>query len=250
MTTNTAPTDVDLGLLGRLMLQVEQHVHRFGWDQPVQTRVVYDHTVDPDADRFFRRICPPGDFCRQVRLGPYVASTLFGPRVLHALPGVPPWETLRTMAVNIAYGDGDDNVAQMRAALDWPGLVGFLTVGEAWHNTEQTDVHCAIRGEVNLGDVPGSVECRVVYGVDLADRAHRAQRVRGRKPELDMEAPMRGDVTTSMRIIADAVTGRTPPPDQFAARYPTLSDLVESGAWAGLLREMKSSQGDDAGTQP
>ena len=245
-----AVPDIALDDFGTLLLKLESHAHRAGWDRPVHFRVVYDHDAAGGAtDRQFRRITPPEHEHAPVRHGRYTATTVFGPRVLYSLPNVPVWDQLRSLILGIAFRDPDPHeddkttgyITMMRDLFRQPGIVGFATVGEAWHNTEREHLDRAVAGKVNLGDVPSSVEVRIVYAIDLADRAHHVQRIRGAKPTLSVDVPMRGDFTTSMRILADMTTGRTPPPEKYGERYPTLSDVLTSGRWPTRMTEARAA---------
>lgn len=279
---------IDYDRYSKLLLKVEQLAHRHGWDGPVHLRVVLDEALaGPDVVNFFRRINVSHPRYASVRHDGYVAATLFNHRVLyrrwqdipedlaaelreadpHSVIGPGPWATLRRLVMNTAYGGGDELAEQMREILRAPGLLGFVTVTEAWRNHGEAVLRAA-RGEVHLGDVPGSIETRVLYSVDLTRRVQRVERVRGRKPEvvrsvardlideafadlprdmrravarwplpkvpepeptIDADALLRGDFTTSMRILCDTVLDRLPQtPEDFAARYPTLLACVEA----------------------
>lgn len=240
--------EIDVERYGKLLLKVEAHAHRFGWDGPVHVRVVYDeNAANGAADRLYRQIAPPDPQYTAVRHYGYTSTTLFSHRILYrpwdAFPpelrdpdsrasGPQPWESLRRLVVNAAYADAEE-AATLRQAFRQPGLLGFVTVGEAWQNTRREPCEEAIRGEVQLADVPDSQEVRVLYSVDLAGRIQRVIRVRGRKPEVDhdADAAMRGEFTTSMRILCDIATGAVPTPEDFAARYPTLRELLDAGEW-------------------
>ncbi len=138
--------------------------------------------------------------------------------------------------LNVAYGKSQD-AAAMLGMLRRPGVLGFAAVTEAW-GVERADptafrkllVQAARDGDRGRFDTfqrtDGSFESRNVWSIDLADRAHRVSRARGAGQELEMDGPFRGDFTTSMRILADAVTGQTPPLTEFAERYPTLREAA------------------------
>ncbi len=304
MTTTTVP-DIDVARYSKLLLKIEAHAHRHGWDGPVHLRLIWDEDlVGPDVARGYRNIAPPEPRYRPVTHERYVSTTFFGHRVLYQqwsdLPpelvaelqetepdargeGPNPWIMLRRLVMNTAYGpDDDDKVRLMRAILRERGLLGFAVVGEAWRN-EGEACERAVRGEVYLGDLPTSVETRVVYSVDLAGRIQRVERVRRQKPSLltvdpaqmrnlsrpamreikramrldgqpdpteqlaeaeaigvdlndfdwsatiDTNALMRGDFTTSMRIMRDMVLERLPQTaEEFAVRYPTLRTVLEA----------------------
>ncbi len=248
------PAIVDADLAA-LLLKVESHVHRYGWDEPVHVRVVYEHDAhEGQVDRAFRRITPPEPQHAPVRHGRYTATTMFGPRVLYSIRGVPVYEQLRSIIMSFAYPPFDapdypkdlaDGTRMLQNMVRMPGVVAFCVVGEAWLNTDRENLAAAVNNKVMLADVPGSVETRIVYCVDLADRAHRVQRIRGQKPTVDLAAPMRGDFTTSLRIAADAATGRTPSPEKFTERYPTLAEMLDLGEPTRMTETKKADRPEE-----
>lgn len=181
------------------------------------------------------------------------------------------WENLRTFALAMAYapsdalndiesgrelaeGTGADPMELMRGTLRLEGLIGFLFCGEAWARALTREEHIAelSSGHLDYSDKPDSVEHRMVYCVDLYDRVHVVQRERGDKPETietadgprtiivpgadttvreEASGPWRGDITTSLRILADVSTGRTPPKELFHQWYPTLLEAIQSDAF-------------------
>lgn len=282
--------DIDVGRVSKLLLKVEAHAHRQGWDEPVHMRVIFDESHTETA-RTLRRIAPPDPRYAPVRHDGYAATTFFGHRVLYQpwseLPaelreddpdkdktGPGPWTTLRHLVMGIADAEPDDERRElMLGILRLPGVLGFIVVGEGWRNESKTKDNLlrASRREVHLSDLPDSVEARALYCLDLAGRIQLVERLRGRKPELtcvdvrrqvdaaftdmdgdlrraaatarwpvppappdgkptlDDNALMRGDFTTSMRILRDAVLDRLPQtPEAYATRYPTLRACLEA----------------------
>jgi hypothetical protein len=141
---------------------------------------------------------------------------------------VEPYEALRTFAVNLAYAPDDHETAgALRDALRQPGVLGFAVCIEAWGTRDPAVFKAAIHGSVHLGDAPGSVETRLVYAADLTGRVYMVERQRGAQPWLDDNAGvhMRGDFTTSLRIIVAAVTDTAPPVEEFELHYPALAEL-------------------------
>lgn len=223
--------DIDLDLLGRIMRHVESGLHRFGWDSPqtaLQVHVVYDHR-DADTDRTVRLIgSGPNLRGRSYRYGPYATQMVYWPALLNQ-GDTPGWERLRTMALNVAFGESDE-CARMREFFRLPGIRAFMAIQEVW-STEQTAAE--LRAELEAGqppryaDDPRSTEARTALAIDTADRAHVLRRDRGRKPELAMNVPRRGDISTSLRILMDCALDRSPAPEDFEQRYPTLLQTLE-----------------------
>lgn len=223
-------TALDDETLGRLLTRIEIDVHRAGWDRHPWLFLLVDAGAHEDTALHIRRIMRGAG--PSIRVGGYLAQPMFG-ESFFGRADMPPWEALRVFAVNLAYGEdpGEEAVTQVLEVLRAPGVFGFAMVAEKWRNSEPDAVRRAVAGEVNLGDVPGSVECRQLVAVTTAGRVMEVERVRGRKPELHMDADtLRGDISTSLRILADAVAGQVPPPEQFEQRYPTLAQLMEPAA--------------------
>lgn len=219
-------TALDEETLGRLLTRIEADVHRAGWDKHPWLFVLVDAGAHEDTGMHLRRIMRGAG--PSIRVGGYLAQPMFGEKFF-AKADIPPWEALRNFAVNLAYGEGsgEESVATVLEVLRAPGVFGFAMVAEKWRNSDPEVVRRAVAGEVNLGDVPGSVECRQLVAVTTAGRVMEVERVRGRKPELHMDADaLRGDISTSLRILADAAAGQVPPPEQFEQRYPTLGQLI------------------------
>lgn len=188
---------------------------------------------------------------------------------------LPVWEYLRRFAMNLAYApvdaladsesgrefSGDTGVPPlelMRGMLRLPGLLGYVFCSESWRRaltSEQMLAEQRSEQTPNYGDQPDSVEVRVVYCVDLFDRVHVVERDRGDRPTTVMTesgprtviqpgqglvrqeqaALIRGDTTTSLRILADMSMGRTPPQELFDQWYPTLRTAMESARRDELL---------------
>jgi hypothetical protein len=141
--------------------------------------------------------------------------------------GLEPYEALRRFALNMAYAPDHEAAGPLLAALRQPGVLGFAVCIEAWGTRDPAAFQAAIHGGTHLGDVPGSVETRRVYAADLTVRMYTVERVRGEQPYLDDNAGVhiRGDFTTSLRILVAAVTDTVPPMEEFELHYPALAQL-------------------------
>jgi hypothetical protein len=255
----TDPGPVDVPLLMRVLKRIEADGQRRGWDRnPATPFIVYDHT-NASTQRILHsvvggtpRIWP------SARVGTYTGQYLIPAGMLDAPDDAGPWESLRRFAMNLAYTARDDGtgcyrqVNVMRSVLRLPGIAGVGLMSEAWMReltAEQAEAECG--RFVRYADQPDSVEVRNIYFADLHDRIHLVRRSRGDKPftvetgdgglrtmirpnaeqagqTAEPDAPVTGDITTSLRIICDTITGRTPEPtpEAFAARYPTLEQVI------------------------
>lgn len=154
-----------------------------------------------------------------------------------------------------------DGVRMLRHFLRVPGAVAVALLAEVWVRVVDPEEHAAemqrrLAGDatfVSYADLPDSTEARMVKAIDLCDVSHTVTRHRGDKPQIvvDAEGPRTmivpggtseevtahsdtyaaGEITTSLRILADYITGRTPPPEQdaFEQRYPSLHARWASG---------------------
>lgn len=199
------PVDVDR--YSKLLVKIEQHAHRHGWDGPVHVRIIVDDALfRPEALTAFRRQAPPDPRYTPIRHDGYTAFTLFSHRVLYQrwetwpeetrehlrkqcsphdlkMSGPPPWVVLRHMVMQTAYGDDDSPLVQrMRAIIREPGVLGFAAAGEAHRNQGRDTLLRAVDGEIRLEDLPDSVEVRFVLSVDLTGRIQRVERERRHKP--------------------------------------------------------------------
>ncbi len=220
---------IDVAHLGRLLRQVEADNHRRGWDLPPVAYVLYDaRAAEGATDRWFRHAMAASPRLRPAtRVGPYVAQPMLDQSFFRQAD-LEPYEALRRFALSLAYASADDATAgPLRAALRQPGVLGFAVAIEAWGTRDQAAAQAAIHGGPHLGDVAGSVETRLVYAADLTLRVYKVKRQRGEQPSLDDNAGvyMRGDFTTSLRILVAAVTDTVPPIDEFEIHYPTLAQL-------------------------
>lgn len=225
-------TAVDVPLLCRLLRRIEMDAHRAGWDQPPALFVLYDARADDGGtDRAYRRLMGQNPRLRPAtRVPPYVAQAfLDGPHF--AAGDKPLWEQVRRFALNLAYGDGDyEQIAVMRGALSAPGVLGFAYLGEGYALAVKGRAAAAdmFGGTRDLAEEAGAVETRMLYAADVTNRLYVLTRSRGRKPELDDNAgaDMRGDFTTSLRLLVAAATGTVPPAEEYALHFPRLAELL------------------------
>lgn len=213
--------------LGRLLLRVESDVHRGGWDRPGLAFMFVDAGAHVESAMGLRRILRGAG--PSVRVGDYLAQPMLRLGGAAIPAGMTPWTALRRFAMTVAYGEssGAEPVVEVLGVLRMPGIFGFASVNEKWGSKDAAALRQAVAGEVNLGDVPGSVETRHLIAVTTTARVMTVERVRGSKPVLRPdEDHLRGDISTSLRILCDAITGQVPPIDEFEERYPTLSELA------------------------
>lgn len=223
MTDEVTRPRLDEEEFGRLLLRIESDVHRGGWDAPPWVFVLVDADVHPDTGQGLRRIMRGSG--PSIRVRGYLAQPILAGRFFTTTPGAP-WEALRTFAVNLAYAE-HENVSTVREVLRSPGVFGFVAVMTSWRTDDREALNRAIAGEVNLGDAPGSVESRHLVSVTTDGRVRTVTRDRGRKPELHLnEDHLRGDFSTSLRILCDMVIDDVPAPEEFDQRYPTLGEVA------------------------
>lgn len=221
-----------MGPLLRLLRRVEAEADVAGWSgasSGLCVWVVYDHHDVVTAAQLHHTLAATGAVLRNPR---YTARPLLPPRMFDAAPGAP-WEGLRTFVLNVAYADPQDRflaegVVMLRGLVAMPGIVAFAAGYEAWGGPGVTGAEAwdAAAGRSHLEESPGSKEMRVVVAVDRAGRVHRVARTRG-APGVEVweDSPVRGDLSTSLRILMDTACGRLPAPSGFAERYPTLAEL-------------------------
>lgn len=243
---------LDLDELRRLLLRVEADTHRAGWTSDgsgMTLYILYDGADVVTADHLQRTM---GGMGTAIRVGGrYCARVMMANRIFaraHTQTGDPDYVHLRNYAVNVAFASDEDRPADsdlpagaldvMRALLSLPGIFGFAACYQGWgmFDIDRESVSSSTR----LKDQPGARECRIVFAVDAHDRAHRVRRIRGGKPVAETNAPLRGDITTSLRILVDTVYHRLPPatPEGFEGRYPTIEQwAARSGAIVGDMAE-------------
>lgn len=231
------PDQVDVDLIGRLLLRIEATAHRHGWNHPrnrPHLYLIFDNR-EPEVAAEIRQIMG-----NNPRLGPgqridkYTAQMAFSPETVASGSNdgqEPPWEVLRRLALNITYTppEADDAAATMRAVLRIPGTIAWAVCSEGW-SRGRTQSRADFQAELdkNYADLPGSVEVRTALAVDALDQVHQVTRLRGKPAQLKTCAPIRGDLSTTLRIIVDMVYSRSPKPSSFAKHYPTILDSTDN----------------------
>lgn len=223
-TEQVSPVVVDEATFGRLLLRIESDVHRGGWEQRPSVFILIDADGHQDTAmdllRFMRTAGP------SIRVGGFMALTMIAPLYFARTPGTP-WEALRNFALNVAYAD-HPQPARLREVLRVPGVIGAAAAANVWGHNDPEVRERVIAGEVQVADVPGAFEARRLTAVTTDGRIRTVTRVRGRKPQLDgNEDDLRGDISTSLRILCDTISGNLPAREDFDSRYPTLAQLVE-----------------------
>lgn len=230
---------LDLDQLRPLLVRLEADAHRRGWvshGSGLTVYCLYDG-ADVVTSAFLDQTM--GGLGGAVRVGGrYCARTMLPASMFdRAAAGEPgkPYEFLRRFALNVAFADDDDvplgsavppgGLEYMRMLLRQPGIFGFAATYEAYAMLSAAPMD-NIGPDTRIGDEPGAREVRMLLAVDALDRVHEVRRFRGDKPEVIMDAPMRGDISTSLRILVDTVFHRLPPatPEGFAERYPTINE--------------------------
>lgn len=225
----TSPA-IDAEAAGRLLRRIEAHHDMTGWhdgDGNMWVYVIYERDDVVMAHHIGRVMQKMGEPIRNAR---YVAQPMLPPRKLYEgrrPEDHGPPDALRRFALNIAFADladdGDDmaeSMAAFRSLLQQPGIVGYAACHEGY-GWKASLLPRRIPPAGCIQDDPDSQEMRIAYLVDINDLAHRVTRWRGEPAEL-RSGEMRGNVSTSLRILADLTAGRLPEanPEAFSARYP------------------------------
>lgn len=202
------------GRYRRLLSALESDTHRRGWGQNPALVVLYEATA-VDTDQLFRHILGKNPkLPAATRVDGLVAQQMLGEYVFgraHRETGQEPWEVLRNMAINLAYAPEAPAPARMLETLRQPGVFGFAVVHEAFgvRPTDRQEAVAFARGDTPIERHPGAGDYRCVYAVTVGGDLSEVIRRRGERPEVEMDANRRrGDLSTSLRIIADAVAGR------------------------------------------
>jgi hypothetical protein len=227
MTDHTTRSPVDPDVFGQLLLHTEQSVHRAGWDEPPQFRLIYN-TADTDTDLFCRRVLT--GYGPTIRHGGYAA-----PILLHAdmLAGARLNQFLEYLALDLAYGTPTAHNRAMLDILRRPGVLGVAHIDEAWHRTAgPAEAHTLTTGTTHLADIPGTAEARIVRACDITGRLYQVLRFRGQRPELDPHHHGAGHVTTTVRLFIAAMTDTVPPRDQLNTVFPTAAAVVAAASLA------------------
>lgn len=215
---------VDDRQLGELLAELEQRADRGGWDQPASLWSLYE-VSDPQLQPWVDSWGPTP----AVRKGGYAAR--FMTAETRGRRGTSWPDMVRNVAHAFAFKPDDEAVALSMVQLRVPVFVGFATVSESWYVRGGFDQPTAARvfaGEVEVKDLPGAAECRMVWCVDRDDRVHSVMHTRGESAAPVQHRQARGDQTTSMRIMVDAVLDRLPEQGEqpWRQRYPTLAEAL------------------------
>lgn len=195
---------VDTALLARLLLHIEILANRDGWDQSAAVMVLYDWR-DTETEMAYRQFMGiTGD---PVRSGDYAARPMLRPwKMAKAL--AKPSHALFRMALNLTQAPGAVPQADMFVdALAQPGFLGVAFVVESWGREFPDEETRDRESRLDFADLPGSVECRMVYAADRSGGFHVVKRLRGRRPELLDGSVFGGSVVESLRGITARVAG-------------------------------------------
>lgn len=224
-------------LLGRLLRHLESGVHRQGWDSRLarlHVYLIYDNRVAATDQEFRHTMGQNPKLGPGKRMGPLTAQMMLAPEVI-SMAGKP-HDAFRMMAMNIAYGNGREP-EQMRSMIKKPGVWAMAVCAEGYRRWYSTPGELLQDADKDYADLPGSTEGRSLICVDARGGVHRVARARGEKPELQVFGDdFRGDASTSLRIILDALYSRVPAPDCFEDRYPTIEQHIE--------RQQKAASGE------
>lgn len=232
MIAPTVKPIVDLDQVARLLRRAEAHHDQIGWleqPQPI-VYVAYDRgdvTVAHHIERVMRIM---GEPIRTTRYSaqPLIASRMFERAFLAA--ELQPAAALYRFAINVSYAtpeavaaDPDvsltaEHFTLFRQLLQEPGVLGFIYHCETFAVMGATPE--ALRAAGGIRNHPDVQENRIVHMVDTLDRVHHVNRVRGGTAELNLNADLDGQITASLRMMADATMQRLPAdPESFARRY-------------------------------
>lgn len=207
------------GLLSRLELLAG----RDGWGQPPSFWLLYDRAV-ADTEAMVQAAFGNRRTVRLGRLGSYMALrlvSLIGPSAS--------LDAIRTLANNLALGPDEPESQMLMAGLRTPGFLGLALAAEvsSLKGAPRAVAVAAAKGEAKIEDQPAAVTSRIVWAVDCDDRVHVAERVQCEAwPTVKTDVKAAGHCVTSLRIMVDAVMGRTPADqDAWDARYPVLATM-------------------------
>jgi len=197
---------IDAAMLDRLLLLTEARLHRRGWDQPAQVLVLYD-CYDRATEYAYREILASRRG-GPTRCGPYAAQSAVPAEVLSGSAS----HALFRFALNLDHRLDDPGVSAIVDMMRQPGFLGMALASEAWFWAGTKEERKAV-GNVRLADVPGSLECRNVWAVDIDGEVHFVQRVRGQKPQLLAfeQANITGAIIESLQLIVAVVAGLPKP---------------------------------------
>lgn len=237
MTSTTRP-DVDMAALAHLMAVVESTHHRRGWRSSLMTVYTIVDTLDLYAAEIVSSAM--GSIGEPIRARRYLAQPMMNDKMFAeaaAKVDQPAWRSLDKFAHSMAFVDTDilaadetvddaedlaEKTTMARQLLQLPGVVGFAACYEGYglgalHPNQLEQIRAT---DDHLDSQPGAREGRMLILVDADDQVHTARRVRGSRPALEICAPMRGDVTNSLRKLMDLATERLPvTQEEHDARY-------------------------------
>lgn len=234
---------VDVDAAGRLLARVEAQHERAGWNGALVVYAVYEPADVVSAGLIERLLKFSGT---PVQAGRYAAQPMLGTKIFTGAlqAGCQPWEALRNFAHGMAFTDTDllqaavddggadlpdpEALGMFRQFLHLPGIVGFAACYEtsALKDLPAAAFRKVLASDRHFSEYRGAQQARLALMVDVHDRVHRVERIRGRIAELELDVPMRGDFTTSLRLLMDLAQDRLPA-DQagYDQRYPTLRQL-------------------------
>lgn len=155
------PTDSERVLA--TLVNLEQGVHRHGWDSdPASVWVMFD-PQEPTRRLNTRRV--PGT------------------------PGGRVGEAIERFADNLVTAYQADPCHPLLRVLADPGVVGVVVCDQTWRNDVLAEPQARAAEPRELADVPGSYEARVVWAVDRAGVGYLVWRRRGHKPLTAVGSP-------------------------------------------------------------
>lgn len=212
----------------RLLLRVERVAHGRGWDGEPHVRLIYDMRHAGTHEWVQNTIAANPAMGQPIGTQPYAAQKLFDGRML--MPA--PHETLRRIALNLAYAPDRDSSQAMTAVFRQPGVIGLAVVYEAWGAVDEAlvDQIDQMRAGRHMGDIPGNREMRGVRAVTWDGQLDDVRRWRGEQPEhhpATATARIVGDLATSLSLIAAVVRDDVPPPDRLRERWPSMQTHLD-----------------------
>lgn len=226
-----AAVNIDEVRVVRLLQSHEARVNRFGWDQVPHLCLLYD-TEERETDRRLRAYRPSDlRWTATTRVAGYAAKAIMT-EWSWATPDV----MLKALAVSLAYRRRRAPVQEriMQLLVRLPGVLGFGLVYEGWAMPgmgagPRQDVIDHLHRGGSVRDMPDSVEIRKVLAVDLDGNTHSVHRVRGGRPvtSLGNKGWGFGAMINPLRLLAAVAADTVPPEEEFALRFPELTDLYQ-----------------------
>jgi hypothetical protein len=228
---------IESGHAVQLLRRVEAHHDIEGWHSHANMHVyvVYDHHDVVTANAIEQAMRCMG---KPIRNSRYSAQPMMPFRMFARAGrdhGLTAPEALHRFAFNTVFadtelirlnqnGDHDDvPVEQLEAFRDlisMPGILGYIACSEA-HVLHTDQAKKAHQHHIPFAYMPGAVEIRGTWMVDVTDRVHSVQRNRGETAELVEDCRFFGTIVNALRMLMDFSAGRSPE-DQagYDARYP------------------------------